>query len=91
MISPKTKGGGNYMSNEEALEMIDKIQIQGRKEIHDPKVLTQFIKTVSDFRQDIKGIDTNNDTLNTYLHKLRTLLNCYGMESLENPPEDFVF
>jgi hypothetical protein len=91
MVSPKPKGGGNYMSNEETLEMIDKIQIEGRKEIHDPKVLAQFIKTVSDFRQDIKGIDTNNDTVDTYLHKLRTLLNCYGMESLENSPEDFVF
>lgn len=91
MVSPKPKGGGNYISNEEALDLIDKIQIQGRKEIHDPKILAQFIKTLSDFRHDIKGVDTNNDTFDTYLHKLRTLLNCYGMETKDNSPEDFVF
>jgi len=91
MISPKPKSGGNYISNKEALELIDKIQIQGRKEIHDQKVLAQFVKTLSDFRHDIKGIDTNNDTVDTYIHKLRTLLNCYGMETLDNSPEDFVF
>jgi hypothetical protein len=91
MISPKPKGGGNYMSNQEALELMNTIQVQGRKEIHDPKILAQFVKTLSDFRQNIKDVDTNNDTLNTYLHKLRTLLNCYGMETKDNSPEDFVF
>lgn len=91
MVAPKPKGGGNYMSNEEALTLIDKIQIQGRKEIHDQKILAQFIKTLSDFRHDIKGVDTNNDTLDTYLHKLRTLLKCYNLETKYNSPEDFVF
>jgi hypothetical protein len=91
MVSPKSKDGGNYMSNQEALELIDKIQLQGRKEIHDPKILAQFVKTLSDFRRDIKGVDTNNDTMDTYIHKLRTLLNCYGMETIDDSPEDFVF
>ena len=81
MISPKSKSGGNYISNEESLALIDKIQIQGRKEIHDQKILAQFIKTLSDFRHDIEGTDTNNDTFDTYLHKLRTLLKCYDLES----------
>ena len=91
MISPPGHERGNYISNEEALSLIDKIQIQGRREIQDQKVLAQFIKTLSDFRQDIKNIDTNNDTFNTYLHKLRTLLNCYGIENTDNSSEDFVF
>lgn len=81
MISPKSKGGGYYLSNEETMALIDKIQTQGRKEIHDQKILAQFIKTLSDFRHDIEGTDTNNDTFNTYLHKLRTLLKCYDLES----------
>lgn len=91
MVSPKSKDGGNYMSNQEALELIDKIQIQGRKEIHDPEILTQFVKTLSNFRDDINGVDTNNDTMDTYIHKLRTLLKCYDMETVDNSPEDFIF
>ena len=91
MISPSGHERGNYISNEEALSLIDKIQIQGRKEIHNQKVLARFIETLSAFRHDIKSIDTNNDTFNTYLHKLRTLLNCYGIETKDNSTEDFVF
>jgi len=92
MTSPKPKGGGNYISNEEALDMIDKIQVQGRKEIHDQEILAKFIETLSEFRQNIKSIDTNNDTIDTYLHKLRELLKCYNIEnSTDNLPEDFVF
>jgi hypothetical protein len=91
MVSPKPRGGGNYISNEEALELIDNIQLQGRKEIRDQKILSQFISTLSEFRNNIKNVDTNNDTVDTYLHKLRTLLKCYGMETIDNSSEDFVF
>ena len=91
MVAPKPKGGGNYMSNKEALALIDKIQIQGRKEIHDQKILAQFIKTLSDFRHDIKVVDTNNDALDTYLHNVRNMLKCYDLETKDNSPEDFVF
>jgi hypothetical protein len=54
MVSPKPKDGGNYISNEEALELINNIQLQGRKEIHDQKILSQFISTLSEFRNNIK-------------------------------------
>jgi hypothetical protein len=91
MISPKGHERGNYMSNQEALELINKIQVSGRKKIQDPKILAQFVKTLSDFRNNIKNVDTNNDTIDTYIHKLRTLLNCYGMETMDNSPKDFVF
>lgn len=91
MVSPKSKDGGNYMSNQEVIELIDKIQVQGKKEIHDPKILAQFVKTLSNFRHDINGVDTNNDTMDTYIHKLRTLLKCYDMETVDNSPEDFIF
>lgn len=86
MISPKSKSGKNYIDNKEALTLIDEIQVQGREEIRDPKVLERFIKTLSDFRHDIKGVDTNNDTIDTYLHKLRTLLKCYNIETMDENP-----
>lgn len=92
LISPRGKGKGGYMSNQEALDMINKIQIQGRKEIHDPETLSKFVETVSDFRQSIKNIDTNNDTIDTYLHKLRELLKCYDIDSgIDAQGKDFVF
>lgn len=91
MISPKGNTRGNYISNDQALELIDKIQVQGREEIHDVDMLQKFIETLSDFRHDLKHSDTNNDTTNTYIHKLRTLLKCYDMETVDNSPEDFIF
>jgi len=81
-----------YMSNEEALDMINKIQVQGRKEIHDPKILAQFVETLSQFRESIKNTDTNNDNVDTYLHKLRELLKCYDIShDADNSSQDFVF
>lgn len=92
LVSPRGKGKGGYMSNEEALDMIDKIQVEGRKEIHDPQLWVKFVETLSEFRQNIKGVDTNNDTVDTYLHKLRELLKCYNLTGAkDNSPEDFVF
>lgn len=76
LVAPKGKGNGGYMSNEEALDLINKIQLGGRKEIHDPRIWSKFVETLSDFRQNIKNIDTNNDTVDTYLHKLRDLIGC---------------
>lgn len=89
LISPVGHGLGGYVDNDEALKMVDKIQIQGRKEIHDPETLSKFIETISEFREAIKKIDTNNDTVDTYLHKLRELLKCYDINN--NSPKNFVF
>lgn len=92
LVSPRGNGKGGYMSNEEALKMIDKIQIEGRKEIHDPQIWSKFVETLSEFRQSIKNVDTNNDTVDTYLHKLRELLKCYNLDGgLDNSKKDFVF
>ena len=79
LVSPKGNGEGGYIPNEEALNLIDRIEDGGKKEIKDPSKLKQFIKTIQQFRQDIDGIDTNNDTVNTYLHKLRDLVGCYSL------------
>ena len=79
LVSPKGHGEGGYISNEEALNLIDKIEYGGKKEIKDPSKLQQFNKTIQQFRQDINGTDTNNDTVDTYLHKLRDLVGCYSL------------
>jgi hypothetical protein len=92
LISPRGKGKGGYMSNEEALNMINKMQIEGRKEIHDPQIWAKFVETLSEFKQNIKNVDTNNDTVDTYLHKLRELLKCYNLDGdIDNSTKDFVF
>ena len=79
LISPKGNGEGGYMSNDEALKLIDRIEVGGRKEIRDPEKLSQFLKTIQQFRNDIDHVDTNNDTVDTYLHKLRDLVGCYSL------------
>lgn len=75
LVAPKSKNG-DYISNEEALKFIDKIEFQGNKEIQDQNILKQFNQTISKFKKDIGYLDVNNDTVDTYIHKLRTLLNC---------------
>jgi len=89
-VAPKGHGEGGYMSNEEALSLIDRIA-GDRNKIKDPKKLQMFDKTISDFRHDIKIADTNLDTVDTYLHKLRTLFNCFNLETPDNKPKDKVF
>ena len=38
------------------------------------------------------NVDTNNDTVDTYLHKLRELLKCYNLDGdTDNSTKDFVF
>jgi hypothetical protein len=75
LVSPKPRKG-NYISNQEALELFENIQSQGQSEIADPKVLEKFNSTIEQFKQDINRLEINNDTVDTYLHKLRTLLGC---------------
>ena len=75
LVSPKPSKG-NYISNQEALELFENIQSQGQSEIVDPKVLKKFNSTIEQFKQDINRLEINNDTVDTYLHKLRTLLGC---------------
>ena len=79
LISPKGNGEGGYIPNDEALELIDKIESGGKAEIKDPSKLKQFLKTIQQFRSDVDHIDTNNDTVDTYLHKLRDLVGCYSL------------
>jgi hypothetical protein len=78
MISPKPKQGA-YFSNEEALNLINQMETQGKEEIKNSETLEQFINTLSEFRESIKKLDVNNDTIDSYLHKLRTLLKCYNI------------
>ena len=79
LISPRGNGNGGYMSNEETLELIKKIWESGRKEITDKSKLQTFRKTLQNFKKDIIRVDTNNDTIDTYLHKLRDLVGCYSL------------
>ena len=82
LISPTGKKS-TYVSNEEALNLIDKIERSAemnKTALKNQFQRNQFKKTIQQFRDDIKGIDTNNDTIDTYLHKLRTLLNCFSLE-----------
>jgi hypothetical protein len=79
LISPKGGGNGGYMENGEAIELINKIWLSGKQEIKDSKKLIQFKSTIDNFRKDVNGVDTNNDTVNTYLHKLRNLIGCYSL------------
>lgn len=78
MVSPKPNQG-MYFSNEEALNLINQMETQGKQEIKNSKTLEQFINTLSEFRESIKKLDVNNDTIDSYLHKLRTLLKCYNI------------
>ena len=75
LVSP-TPRNGVYISNEEAKKLVDEIQTQGENEIQDPKILKKFNETINQFRKDIDYLEVNNDTVDTHLHKLRTLLNC---------------
>ena len=79
MISPKPKNGGYYFSNKEALDLIRQMKVQGKQEIKNTKTLKQFINTLSEFKKSIKELNVNNDTIDSYLHKLRTLLKCYNI------------
>lgn len=81
LISPTNKNG--YITNEEAFKLIDKIERSAEMNKTVLKTqfqIDQFKKTIQQFKNDIKGIDTNNDTIDTYLHKLRTLFNCFSLE-----------
>lgn len=91
LVSPKGHGAGGYMSNGEALALINRIQISAG-EIKDPKKSAIFKQTLSQFRHDITNADTNNDNVDTYLHKLRDLVGCYGLTNQDNTnKEDFDF
>lgn len=79
LISPRGSGEGGYMSNSEAFNLINKIEQGGRSEIKDPNKLSSFLNTLKQFRHDIKNADTNLDTVDTYLHKLRDLVGCYNL------------
>lgn len=91
-VSPKGNGKGGYISNEELLKFIDKIEVDGYKDFkNNPKKLQMLKNTLKSFRRDVKNVDTNLDTVDTYLHKLRDLFNCYGLSNNDNTPEDFVY
>lgn len=91
LISPIGRGKGGYMSNGEALSLINRIE-SGVGEIKDPKKLMMFKKTIEQFKQDINNIDTNNDTIDTNLHKLSDLVGCYRLSNKDNTnPKDFDF
>lgn len=79
IVSPKGTGGGGYISNKEALNLIRKIEDQSEKEIKDPKKRMEFDKVIQQFKKDINNIDTNNDTVDTYLHRLRDIIKCYSL------------
>lgn len=92
LVSPKGSGHGGYMSNDEALSLINRIERSGTSEIKDKGKLSQFKNTLSQFRNDIKRVDTNNDTVDTYLHKLRDLVGCYNLSTTdEKDSRDFDF
>jgi hypothetical protein len=76
MVSPRGHGKGGYMSNEEALNLINKIKLGKEKHIKNPIKLKQFEQVIQNFESDIKRLDANLDTIDTYLHKLRTILGC---------------
>jgi hypothetical protein len=91
LVSPKGHGEDGYMSNGEALSLINRIQTSAG-EIKDPRKAAMFKQTLSQFRHDITNADTNNDNVDTYLHKLRDLVGCYGLSNRDNTnPEDFDF
>ena len=91
-VSPRGKGKGGYISNEELLKFIDKIEIDGLKDFkNNPKKLEMFKNTLKNFRRDVKVVDTNLDTVDTYLHKLRDLFNCYDLSNKDNTTEDYLF
>lgn len=75
LVSPTSKHG-KYIPNESLKKLVNKIQTQGENEIGDLKILEKFNETINQFRKDIDYLEINNDTVNTYLHKLRTLLGC---------------
>lgn len=80
LISPKGKGKGGYMENEEALVLIEKIKNEGDSEIKDPKKLEEFNNTIEKFKSDIIRVDTNLDTIDTYLHRLRDIVGCFNLD-----------
>jgi len=83
LISP-TGRKNTYISNEEAFNLIDRIvrsANMNKTVLKNERTVQQFNKTIQQFRSDIKGIETNNDTVDTYLHKLRTLLSCFNLEN----------
>jgi len=92
LVSPNGSGKGGYMSNDQALSLINRIEQSAKSEIKDKNKLTQFKNIIQQFRHDIKNADTNNDNVDTYLHKLRDLVGCYGLSnSDENNKEDFIY
>jgi hypothetical protein len=84
LVSPKGTGEGGYISNKEALNLIRKIEDQSEKEIKDPKKKEEFNKVIQQFKKDINNIDTNNDTVDTYLHRLRDIIKCYSLGNYDD-------
>lgn len=76
LVSPKGRGKGGYISNEDAAKLINQLEFGSSKHIKDPKKLKEFRKIIEQFESDIKKSDTNLDTIDTYLHKLRSLVGC---------------
>ena len=92
LVSPRGNGKGGYIPNDQTLSLIDRIEQSGNSEIKDRHKLTQFKSTIQQFKQSIKTTDTNNDNVDTYLHKLRDLVGCYNLSnSDENSKEDFIY
>lgn len=76
LVAPKGTGKGGYISNEEAAKLINQLEFSSNKYIKDPKKLKEFRSVIEKFESDIKRTDTNLDTIDTYLHKLRTITGC---------------
>ena len=84
MVSPKGTGEGGYVSNQEALKLISDIEKQSENEVKDPKKKEEFKKVIKQFRRDITNVDTNNDTIDTYLHRLRDIIKCYSLGNYDD-------
>jgi len=92
LISPRGTGKGGYISNKDALSLINKMEQSAKSEIKDQKKLTQFNITIQQFKNDITNVDTNNDSVDTYLHKLRNLFGCYNLSNSDGKnKEDFIY
>lgn len=76
LVSPRGSSAGGYMSNEEAINLINRIKLSGDKHLTGSKKIIEFNKVIEDFKKQIIQVDTNLDTIDTYLHKLRDIVNC---------------
>lgn len=78
MVSPRGRGKGGYIGNEEAMNLIGQIENdhESLKKLNS-KELKMFYNTIKDFKQDILKSDTNLDNIDTYLHKLTNIFKCH--------------